>query len=91
MCGVTNHFEVQASQLSDLTWDGFKLRAQPVAELAVAWDRVCLLRQKNPTKAQLPVHRDTWGSNIPSQINWYVLVRTTLFGKLFAHFRLVAQ
>ena len=37
------------------TWDGFKIRAQPPASLAEAWDGKCLLGMKNPTKSMLPM------------------------------------
>ena len=54
-------------ELADLTWDGYKLRVQPPLQYSEAWDGVSLLG-KNPTKAMLPLHRDTWGSNIQSQV-----------------------
>lgn len=50
------------------TWDGYKLRAQPPQSLSAAWDSVSLLSTNNPTKSELPMHRDSWGSNICSQV-----------------------
>lgn len=49
--------------LSELYWDHLKLRFQPSnPELHTRYMR------------DLPAHRDTWGSNILSQINWWAPV-----------------
>ena len=46
--------------LSALFYDHFKLRFQPSSEAA-----------RSRYMLDLPAHRDTWGSNIHSQINWW--------------------
>jgi len=66
---ITEVLGVEAA--ADTTWDGCKIRVQPPAPLANHWDSVSLLQNKNPTKSVLPMHRDTWGSSTPSQVNWW--------------------
>lgn len=49
--------------LSALFYDHFKLRFQPSSEAT-----------RSRYMLDLPAHRDTWGSNIHSQINWWAPV-----------------
>eukprot|EP00039_Didymoeca_costata_P003517 m.68161 g.68161 ORF g.68161 m.68161 type:complete len:182 (+) comp11945_c0_seq1:510-1055(+) len=66
--------EILAKPLFGTTeWDGFKLRNQPPATLSKSWDEFVILRD-NPTLSNLPIHRDTWGSRLDCQINWWMPV-----------------
>lgn len=50
--------------------DKYKLRCSPTASATRAWDSTRLV-SANPTQSVLPPHRDTWGSCIDAQINWW--------------------
>jgi hypothetical protein len=57
-------------RLDECYWDRRHLRIQPPEdpEISHAWD--------NWSHISLPAHRDTWGSNILCQTNWWVPLHT---------------